>query len=285
MINPISRTSWVIILLVTMSTACSKSDGSPNQDTNQPSTVTNQVNVNLGGKVTDNKQFPVNNAIVRTGNSVTKTDQFGNFRFSNLLVNANEATLIEVEKGGFFKEFKAIEIPVATEHYTTLRLQPLSEFKLFSSYLGASFKLTSGATIILPENGIAEKPGGRPYDGNARVDAYAINSDDESFEGNLPGNKAETDNQKEKLLNPMAVVFSEMTGASGQPLQIEKKSTATIILPIPVTKQATAPENISLWHFDEKDGRWKEEGKAIKEGNFYKGIVSHLSTWAIGNIN
>ena len=101
MMNPISRTNWVIILFVALSTACSKPGSEPADATID--TPNKLVNISLGGKVTDDKQLPVSSAIVRTGNAVTETDQNGNFRFSNLIVRKGEAALLEVQKGGFFQ--------------------------------------------------------------------------------------------------------------------------------------------------------------------------------------
>ncbi len=50
-------------------------------------------------------------------------------------------------------------------------------------------------------------------------------------------------------------------------------------MPIEASQLATAPSSIPLWHFDEENGYWKQEGSATKNGNKYVGNVSHFSWW------
>ena len=71
----------------------------------------------------------------------------------------------------------------------------------------------------------------------------------------------------------------QLTGSGGQKLQIASGHTAQITMTIDASQMATAPASIPLWHFDEANGYWKEEGNATKEGNKYVGTVSHFSWW------
>jgi len=71
----------------------------------------------------------------------------------------------------------------------------------------------------------------------------------------------------------------ELTGASGELLQIATGQKATLTMPIPSTILSNAPATIPLWSFDEAKGLWKEEGQAIKTGSNYVGEVSHFSFW------
>jgi hypothetical protein len=71
----------------------------------------------------------------------------------------------------------------------------------------------------------------------------------------------------------------ELTGSSGELLQIAAGKKATISLPIPPALSSSAPASIPLWYFNETNGLWKEEGSAIKTGNNYVGEVTHFSFW------
>jgi len=54
---------------------------------------------------------------------------------------------------------------------------------------------------------------------------------------------------------------------------------ATIHMPVPAEFLHTAPETIPLWHFDESNGTWVEEGQAQLINNTYVGEVGHFSFW------
>lgn len=71
----------------------------------------------------------------------------------------------------------------------------------------------------------------------------------------------------------------ELTGASGEKLQLAPRKPATITMPMDASVLAHAPASIPLWHFDEAKGIWVEEGSATKKGNVYTGSVSHFSFW------
>ena len=66
----------------------------------------------------------------------------------------------------------------------------------------------------------------------------------------------------------------------GQKLNLKEGHTAEIVVQIDDSQLATAPNTITLWHFDEEKGYWKEDGVATKVGNKYVGEVSHFS-WAV----
>ena len=82
-----------------------------------------------------------------------------------------------------------------------------------------------------------------------------------------------------KLLQTFGMAAVELTGASGELLQIVNGQKATLTLPIPSSLSASAPATIPLWYFDEAKGLWKQEGSAVKTGNNYVGDVSHFSYW------
>jgi hypothetical protein len=68
-----------------------------------------------------------------------------------------------------------------------------------------------------------------------------------------------------------------LTSSLGDELTID--GSTKITYPIPSDMISNAPDNIPLWHFDESDGIWKEEGFATKVGSNYEGFVTHFSNW------
>jgi hypothetical protein len=71
----------------------------------------------------------------------------------------------------------------------------------------------------------------------------------------------------------------ELKGNSGQELKIKSGQKADLTFPIPTALQATAPNTIDLWHYDETKARWIQEGTATRNGNNYIAQVSHFSFW------
>nr|HMT29505.1 hypothetical protein [Bacteroidia bacterium] len=55
--------------------------------------------------------------------------------------------------------------------------------------------------------------------------------------------------------------------------------TAELKFPIDPSQSPSAQSTIPLWYMNETTGIWKEEGEAVKTGNFFVGNVSHFSTW------
>ncbi len=81
------------------------------------------------------------------------------------------------------------------------------------------------------------------------------------------------------VLQTFGMLAVELTGNSGELLQIAPGKKASLHFPLPSSLQTAAPSYIPLWYFDETKGVWKQEGNAIKNGNSYDGEVSHFSFW------
>jgi hypothetical protein len=123
--------------------------------------------------------------------------------------------------------------------------------------------------------------GGQPYSGEVLVASTYLNPSDPSLMSYMPGSLAAVDDNGEAVgMITYGMVGVELTAASnGQKLQLAGGRKATIMLPLPETHIAHAPESIPLWYFDETAGIWQEEGAATRSGNSYVGQVSHFSFW------
>jgi hypothetical protein len=62
-------------------------------------------------------------------------------------------------------------------------------------------------------------------------------------------------------------------------LKLRTGKQAAIRYAIPAALQASAPATIPLWYYDSELGKWKEEGSATRNGDYYEGMVSHFSYW------
>lgn len=96
----------------------------------------------------------------------------------------------------------------------------------------------------------------------------------------MPGDLRGIDDAGElKGLTTYGMTAVELTGTSGELLQIATGKKASLSIPLPAASLATAPASIPLWYFDEANGLWKQEGTAAKTGSSYVGEVSHFSYW------
>ena len=66
---------------------------------------------------------------------------------------------------------------------------------------------------------------------------------------------ADAANGNTVVLGTLGMMAVELTGASGQKLNLKQGSQATIEFPA-VTDYT--PSQINLWYFDEEQGRWQE---------------------------
>jgi hypothetical protein len=75
------------------------------------------------------------------------------------------------------------------------------------------------------------------------------------------------------------MIAVELQSPSGEQLQIASGKKANLSMRIPASLTASAPQTLPLWSLKETDGLWREEGSAVKNGNYYEGEVSHFSFW------
>ncbi|HLA54646.1 MAG TPA: hypothetical protein VK623_00975, partial [Flavobacterium sp.] len=121
---------------------------------------------------------------------------------------------------------------------------------------------------------------GNAYSGTVSVSAFHLQPSDENLSILMPGMLyAEDSNGNEKALETYGMLQVELRGSGGQKLQLASGHTAEIDVMIDPSQMASAPSTIPMWHFDEANGYWKQDGTATKTGNFYKANVSHFSWW------
>lgn len=104
-----------------------------------------------------------------------------------------------------------------------------------------------------------------------------LTPDDDGFSSAMPGNlKAIRADQSEAVLISYGMISVELTGDSGEKLQLG--APATLTFPAP----ASAKEKydvIPLWSYNEETCLWEEEGVAVlnSDASAYVGTVSHFS--------
>ncbi len=140
--------------------------------------------------------------------------------------------------------------------------------------------MVNGLTVKLYAGAIVNAATNAQYSGSVNIAAYWINPTAADLTKIMPGDLRGINTEGSlKLLQTFGMAAVELTGSSGEILQIVNGQKATLTFPIPSSLGASAPASIPLWSFDEANGLWKQEGTATKTGNTYVGDVSHFSFW------
>ncbi|MFN8244494.1 MAG: carboxypeptidase-like regulatory domain-containing protein [Ferruginibacter sp.] len=241
--------------------------------------ITTRVTASVSGFVIDENNTAVQNASVQFGNQSTTTDKYGYFSVDGATVVQN-AAFLTVTKAGYFKGIKTFIAQKIRKAFFRIKLIPKNLSGTISGSGGGTVSLSNGLSISLPANAVVTASGGSAYTGPVRVAAYHINPVATDLDMIMPGDLRGINTSGEiKLLKTYGMAAVELTGASGELLQIATGKKATLSLPVPSSLLGDAPPAIPLWYFDETNGLWKEEGTATKTGSNYVGEVAHFSYW------
>ena len=235
------------------------------------------INSGITGHVLYNNRRFLNDATIQVGNESTTSNQYGQFSFENIPMDA-EGQLIKITKEGYFDQYKLIYPEVGKDPYITTILLNKSQQGSFQSNAGGTI-LGDRLNINFKPNSIIDNQN-QPYTGEIIVYQAPINPDDKNFDFIAPGNLRSVDeNGDNTILQSFAMSVIQLESPDGLPLNLKEGSSAQLTFEIPTTHLGEAPESIPLWYFDENTGYWVEEGLANKIGSEYIGDVSHFSFW------
>lgn len=259
--------------------SCQKSLDFENVNNAIPVDLSTKINSAVSGFVTDENNASVPGAMVQFGSSTITTDKYGYFEAKNVQVTKN-AAFVTVTKSGYFKSTKTFIASEEEPVFFRIKLIPKTISGNINSVSGGTVTLSNGLSVKLPADGIVNAATNNQYTGLVNIAAYWINPTATDLANIMPGDlRGITTEGTIKLLQTFGMAAVELTGSSGELLQIVNGQKATLTFPIPSSLAATAPTSIPLWYFDETKGLWKQEGSATKTGNTYAGDVGHFSFW------
>ncbi len=241
--------------------------------------LTTKIASSVSGFVTDENEVAVNGATVVFGSSTTTTDKFGYFEVRNEQVCQN-AAMVSIIKPGYFKGIKTYIATVGKSAFFRIKLMPKSTAGNIDAAAGGTVTLSNGLSVSLPAGAVVNASSNTAYTGSVTVAAQWLNPTAGDVYRTMPGDLRGLDSLNfMRLLTTYGMSAVELTGASGELLQIAAGKKATVNFPLPAAIASAAPASIPLWYFDETKGLWKQEGNAVKSGNNYVGEVSHFSYW------
>ncbi|MGN6397203.1 MAG: carboxypeptidase-like regulatory domain-containing protein [Mucilaginibacter sp.] len=274
--------AWLIAIGILMTSACKKID---NNSTSAPSVdpgtgITESGQTRVQGIIVNSAGDPLPGVQVSVNNdSPVSSDNNGTFSVDHAVFTDGRVFVL-CKKDGYFNGSKG-----AIAHdggVTTLRITMVvkQDVRSFASSAGADVVSNDGVRIRIPANGIVSATGGS-FNGAVKLATRYINPVAGTIADQMPGGDFRAINKQNKNVHlySYGAIEVELTTASGEALQLKTGTEATLTIPIAAGQQASAPQTIPLWYFDEVKGKWIEDGSAQKQGNQYLGTVRHFTPW------
>jgi hypothetical protein len=266
----------IICVFFAIFSGCKKENSSG--DSYNPFPV-NKISVIVTGRIVDESNQPIFGATITAGNATATTDLNGNFRINNASLYET-AAIVTVEKSGYFKGSRTFFAKENQKHYIEIMLLSKISVGKINATSGGTLNIGNGSAITLPASGIINTTTGNAYTGDVSIAMTWINPTSTDLYRQMPGDLRGIDaTGSEQVLQSFGMLGVELTGTSGEKLQIASGKKANIKFPIPSSILATAPSSIALWSFNDTTGLWKQEGTATKTGSAYIADVSHFSFW------
>ena len=271
-----------MVVLGTVFTSCN-----PNEDVDMPDVPVDNPSgsqLDLGatiqrdfmGRIVDENNLPIENTVVSIGSKIASTDANGMFIIKNASVKEKQAYII-ADKSGYLKGMRTV---VPTQGANMIKIM------LIQDNVIATIPSGSVSDVVLPNgtkvtfDGSFKDDNGNAYSGNVAVIMYYLDPSNPDINSIMPGSLQAVNEQGEaRVLESYGMLNVELRGDAGQELNIADGHFADIEMPVDPAQTGVAPVTIPLWHFDEVNGYWVEDGIATLIDGKYVGEVSHFSWW------
>lgn len=236
----------------------------------------NSAQRNFHGLVLSTNGSPVSGATITIGTSTVQTNAQGIFVIKNADVKEKFA-YVKATKAGFVDGSRTM-VPTTGSNKINIMMIPATNTSTIASGATSTVSLPNGTKVKF--DGSFKDENGNAYNGNVNVAMFHLKPSDQYLNELMPGSLlANNTDGNSRIMETYGMLHVQLTGASGQNLQIATGHTAEMTVAIDATQTSTAPATIPLWSFNETTGIWQEEGSATKVGNAYVGNVSHFSWW------
>ncbi|MCL2626044.1 MAG: hypothetical protein FWD46_04390 [Cystobacterineae bacterium] len=244
------------------------------------------------GMVLDSSGKVLKDVRVTSGTVSVTTDDAGKFMIEEAAV-VNGRSVIKFEKSGYFTLTRSGV--KQEESYIRVMLHPkgagnISLKRTFDARNPTNLSIRpSGATNAMQVNLRAlalARADGSDYTGMVTADMVYLDPNNGNFAELMPGGDlaAIDSSGNEGMLISYGMIDVNFSDDEGNPLQLKNGSPAEMIFPLPADMENDPPTSIPLWHFDEEQGIWLEEGSAQRvagaNGTYvYQGEAKHFSWW------
>ena len=248
-----------------------------NDDIFQSENFGNPTVGNFIGLITNKDGVKLENVQITIGNAITMTDRNGMFILNNAAVFENFA-YVKTKKEGYIDGSRVV-IP-KTEGANTISIVMLKKEVTATINSGQNSQVSISNGALVNFSGDFVNTDGSTYTGAVEVVAHYVRPNSISTSQQMPGSLlAQDESNNAQNLETYGMLSINLFSPSGETLNINPESPATLEFPVDFTQTSIAPDTIDLWYFDETVGYWKEEGQAVKDGNKYIAEVTHFTWW------
>ena len=173
-----------------------------------------KVNSNISVQVFDNNKKPISFATVICGNTITTTDSLGYALFEKVDVSQNNGAII-VKKEGYFNCTRTFVATQNEWHFLKVILNEHNLTSSFSSDLGGLIKLSSGAIVNIPGNGLVVKGTNTVYKGLVNAYTHWLDPSNTELMSEVQGDLRGIDtNGVERAIQTFGMINVELKGAN-----------------------------------------------------------------------
>ncbi|MGD1319075.1 hypothetical protein [Chryseobacterium sp. 2R14A] len=270
---------YPLFLLILMLISCKSDiyiDSEGQQNIESDFNFGNSTQRNFHGVVLATDGNPISGATVTIGSKTAQTTAKGIFTIKNADVKEKFA-YVKVTKSGYVNGSRTI-VPTTGSNRINIMMIPATTTLMITSGTSSTVSLPNGTKVKF--DGSFKDENGGNYTGNVNVAMFHLAPSNQYLNELMPGSLLATNsNGNARIMETFGMLHVQLTGASGQKLQIASGHTAEMTVTIDAAQMSAAPATIPLWSFNETTGIWQEEGSATKVGNTYVGNVSHFSWW------
>jgi len=270
--NSIVYLAFTIIVLgvlsIAFSCSCDEDEGPTGPDDTDKGSVIGNVTVIDGS--------PLSGVLVSIGSIDAVTNADGDYTLNNIPVS--DEVVIKFEKTGYVTTYKVARILDDETSLANAAMSAIGIEQTVNSSSGGTVA-TDGAEVEIPSNGLVDCDG-VPFSGDATVTLTYFDPTGETYFEAFPGEFSGIRQSDSTEVPFVSYGFIDVEISDGtNKLQLASGVTSTIKIPIAAAIESSAPDTIPLWFFDEEDGKWIEEGFAVKTSGCYIGQVSHFTSW------
>ncbi|HHH54300.1 MAG TPA: carboxypeptidase regulatory-like domain-containing protein, partial [Bacteroidetes bacterium] len=239
------------------------------------------INTSLKGLVVGNRDIPIENATVSTGDYTLKTDFNGYFYFQDIKVNKDGAT-VKVSKEGYRTVTKTFYPQLNSTTYIQIRMEPGHGSTIINS--GDKEKNFGSTNSYASIEGNTFEKDGEKYSGELMVNHFWTIFYKDDFESKYIAHPVGYDKYFNlKGLNSYGIVGLDLQDRNGNEIELgsDNAMELRLIFEEKVQLPENLPQKIPVWFFDDTKDKWIEKAEAVfdEENRYYTVFVKKSGYW------
>ena len=235
----------------------------------------------LLGRIKNESGIPIPNVVIRIQNKSSISNDQGWFSVTDL--NAGAKIQVSFTKSNYVSIYKLVDINIGQSSFLDAVIPSANaNLQMVKGSTGGQVTFNDAAVASFGPLSFVDEFN-KAYINNVYVAGKYFDPTssiyNQIFHGNFNG---VTQNGSTVILQSYGFIDIALKSDAGAKIKIADGFTSNLSIPIPAILRNSAPDNLPLWFYDSTASVWKEEGSALRAGNYYRCTVSHLSSWSVG---